>query len=139
MKTVRLKLDAVVQPMPGGRVIMSRLESTSEADLKEQQKIDDAAAADLERVRELLDDLEGKQEIARLLDNASAGDATRIFIGAENKLFSLSGSSVITKPFRGLDGRVIGVVGVIGPTRLNYARVVPMVDYTAATLARLMG
>ena len=101
--------------------------------------IDDAAAADLERVRELLDDLEGKQEIARLLDNASAGDATRIFIGAENKLFSLSGSSVITKPFRGLDGRVIGVVGVIGPTRLNYARVVPMVDYTAATLARLMG
>lgn len=101
--------------------------------------IDDAAAADLERVRDLLDALEGKQEIARLLDNASAGDATRIFIGAENKLFSLSGSSVIAKPFRGLDGRVVGVVGVIGPTRLNYARVVPMVDFTAATLARLMG
>ncbi len=101
--------------------------------------IDDTAAADLERVRDLLDDLEGKQEIARLLDNASAGDATRIFIGAENKLFSLSGSSVIAKPFRGTDGRVVGVVGVIGPTRLNYARVVPMVDYTAATLARLMG
>jgi len=100
--------------------------------------IDDAAAADLERVRDLLDDLEGKQEIARLLDNASAGDATRIFIGAENKLFSLSGSSVIAKPFHGLDGRVVGVVGVIGPTRLNYARIVPMVDYTAATLARLM-
>lgn len=100
--------------------------------------IDAAAAADLERVRELLDDLEGKQEIARLLDGASAGEATRIFIGAENKLFSLSGSSVIAKPFRGLDGRVVGVVGVIGPTRLNYARVVPMVDYTAATLARLM-
>ena len=100
--------------------------------------IDDAAAADLERVRFLLDDLEGKQDIARLLDNASAGDATRIFIGAETKLFSLSGSSVIAKPFRGLDGRVVGVVGVIGPTRLNYARVVPMVDYTAATLARLM-
>ncbi|MGY2733110.1 heat-inducible transcriptional repressor HrcA [Sphingomonas sp. UYP23] len=100
--------------------------------------IDDAAAADLERVRYLLDDLEGKQDIARLLDNASAGDATRIFIGAETKLFSLSGSSVIAKPFRGLDGRVVGVVGVIGPTRLNYARVVPMVDYTAATLARLM-
>ncbi|WP_277970270.1 heat-inducible transcriptional repressor HrcA [Sphingomonas echinoides] len=101
--------------------------------------IDDAAAADLERVRDLLDDLEGKQDIARLLDNAAAGDATRIFIGAETKLFALSGSSVIAKPFRGLDGRVVGVVGVIGPTRLNYARVVPMVDYTAATLARLMG
>jgi len=101
--------------------------------------IDAAAAADLDRISDLLDDLEGKQEIARLLDSASAGDATRIFIGAENKLFSLSGSSVIAKPFRGLDGRVVGVVGVIGPTRLNYARVVPMVDFTAATLARLMG
>nr|WP_284699631.1 heat-inducible transcriptional repressor HrcA [Sphingomonas lycopersici] len=101
--------------------------------------LDDADAADLERVRDLLDDLEGKQEIAALLDSARAGDATRIFIGAETKLFALSGSSVIAKPFRGADGRVVGVVGVIGPTRLNYARVVPMVDFTAATLARLMG
>jgi heat-inducible transcriptional repressor len=100
--------------------------------------IDAAAAADLERVRDLLDDLEGKQEIAQLLDSAREGDATRIFIGAENKLFALSGSSVIARPFHGLDGRVVGVVGVIGPTRLNYARVVPMVDFTAATLARLM-
>ena len=101
--------------------------------------LDDAAAADLERVRELLDDLEGKQEVAARLGAASAGDATRIFIGAENKLFALSGSSVIAKPFRGHDGRVVGVVGVIGPTRLNYARIVPIVDFTAATLARLMG
>ena len=101
--------------------------------------IDAAAAADLDRVRDLLDDLEGKQEIASLLDSARAGDATRIFIGAENKLFALSGSSVIARPFRGPGGRVVGVVGVIGPTRLNYARVVPMVDFTAATLARLMG
>jgi heat-inducible transcriptional repressor len=101
--------------------------------------IDAAAAADLDRVRDLLDDLEGKQEVANLLDSARAGDATRIFIGAENKLFALSGSSVIARPFRGPGGRVVGVVGVIGPTRLNYARVVPMVDFTAATLARLMG
>lgn len=100
--------------------------------------IDAAAAADLERVRDLLDDLEGKQEIAQLLDSAREGDATRIFIGAENKLFALSGSSVIARPFHGADGRVVGVVGVIGPTRLNYARVVPMVGFTAATLARLM-
>ena len=101
--------------------------------------IDAAAAADLDRVRDLLDDLEGKQEVASLLDSARQGDATRIFIGAENKLFALSGSSVIARPFRGPGGRVVGVVGVIGPTRLNYARVVPMVDFTAATLARLMG
>ncbi|MBX9861033.1 MAG: heat-inducible transcriptional repressor HrcA [Sphingomonas sp.] len=100
--------------------------------------IDAAAAADLDRVRDLLDDLEGKQEIAHLLDRAREGDATRIFIGAENNLFALSGSSVIARPFHGLDGRVVGVVGVIGPTRLNYARIVPMVDFTAATLARLM-
>src|SRR3569623_2039223 len=100
--------------------------------------IDAADAAQLERITELLDDLEGKQEISRLLDSAAAGDATRIFIGAENQLFSLSGSSVIANLFYGLGGRVVGVVGVIGPTRLNYARVVPMVDFTAATLARLM-
>ncbi|MDX3900650.1 MAG: heat-inducible transcriptional repressor HrcA [Sphingobium sp.] len=100
--------------------------------------IDESAAADLERVRNLLDELEGKQDIARLLEGALAGSATKIFIGSENKLFSLSGSSVIAAPYRGGDGRVVGVVGVIGPTRLNYARVIPMVDFTAQTLSRLM-
>ena len=100
--------------------------------------IDPIAADDLDRVRGLLDELEGKEEIARLLDSAREGDAARIFIGSENQLFALSGSSVIAQPVRALDGRVVGVVGVIGPTRLNYARVVPMVDFTAATLARLL-
>jgi heat-inducible transcriptional repressor len=100
--------------------------------------IDESVADDLERVRQLLDELEGKNEIARLLDSARAGAATRIFIGSENKLFSLSGSSVIAAPYRGPGGRIVGVVGVIGPTRLNYARVVPMVDFTAQTLSRLM-
>jgi heat-inducible transcriptional repressor len=100
--------------------------------------LDDGTAADLERVRQLLDELEGKQEISRLLESALAGSATKIFIGSENKLFSLSGSSVIAAPYRGGDGRVVGVVGVIGPTRLNYARVIPMVDFTAQTLSRLM-
>ncbi len=101
--------------------------------------IDEAAGHDLDRVRQLLDELEGKEEIARLLESAQDGDAARIFIGSENKLFALTGSSVIAKPVRALDGRVVGVVGVIGPVRLNYARVVPMVDFTAATLARLLG
>lgn len=95
-------------------------------------------AADLDRVRTLLDDLEGKEELVRLLDSASGGEACKIFIGAENKLFSLSGSSVIAAPYRSGAGRVVGVVGVIGPTRLNYARVVPMVDYTAKALSRLI-
>jgi len=100
--------------------------------------IEDGDAAALERVRHLLGEIEGKEEIARLLDGAREGAATKVFIGSENKLFALSGSSVIAAPYRGRDGRVIGVVGVIGPTRLNYARVVPMVDFTAATLTRLM-
>ncbi len=99
---------------------------------------DRAAAADLERVRQLLGELEGKEEIARLLDRAREGAAMKIFIGSENELFALSGSSVIAAPYRGADGKVVGVVGVIGPTRLNYARVVPMVDFTAKTLSRLM-
>jgi heat-inducible transcriptional repressor len=100
--------------------------------------LDPAATADLDRVRQLLDELEGKEEIARLLDSARAGQGMKIFIGSENKLFALSGSSVIAAPYRGADGKVVGVVGVIGPTRLNYARVVPMVDFTAQALSRLM-
>lgn len=101
--------------------------------------LDESNLNDLDRVRQLLDELEGKQEIARLLDNARDAAAAKIFIGAENKLFSLSGSSVIAAPYKDSDGQVIGVVGVIGPTRLNYARVVPMVDFTAQALSRLLG
>lgn len=93
---------------------------------------------DLDRVRLLLDDLEGKEELVRLLDLARSSDACKIFIGAENKLFSLSGSSVIAAPYRSGTGSIVGVVGVIGPTRLNYARVVPLVDYTAKALSRLI-
>jgi heat-inducible transcriptional repressor len=100
--------------------------------------IDDAAAEDLERVRQLLDELEDRQEIARLLESARDAPGCRIFIGSENRMFALSGSSVIAAPYRGSQGEVVGVVGVIGPTRLNYARVVPMVDFTAKALTRLM-
>jgi heat-inducible transcriptional repressor len=104
-----------------------------------QANLIDAAAADnLERVRQLLDELEDTQEIARLLDSARDGPGCRIFIGSENRMFALSGSSVIAAPYRGSQGEVVGVVGVIGPTRLNYARVVPMVDFTAKALTRLM-
>jgi len=101
--------------------------------------IDERNAADLERVRSLLADLDGKEDLVRVLDLAREGDAMKIFIGSENKLFSLSGSSVIAAPYRATGDRVVGVIGVIGPTRLNYARVVPMVDYTARALSRLIG
>ena len=101
--------------------------------------LDEAAVSDLERVRSLLDDLENKQSIAELLDMAREAESTRIFIGSENRLFALSGSSVIASPYRDREGRVVGVVGVIGPTRLNYARVVPMVHFTAQSLGKLIG
>jgi heat-inducible transcriptional repressor len=101
--------------------------------------LDETAMGDIERVRQLLDELESAETIAGVLDAAREAEATRIFIGSENRLFALSGSSVIASPWRDGEGRVLGVVGVIGPTRLNYARVVPMVDFTAQSLGKLIG
>jgi heat-inducible transcriptional repressor len=100
--------------------------------------LDESSAADLDRVRQLLDEIESEEEIARLIDSAREAKATKIFIGSENKLFSLSGSSVIASPYKDSAGRIVGVVGVIGPTRLNYGRIVPMVDFTARALSRLV-
>ncbi|MBB3951729.1 heat-inducible transcriptional repressor HrcA [Aureimonas jatrophae] len=95
-------------------------------------------AADLDRLRHLFDDLESKSSIVELIDLAEAGNGVRIFIGSENKLFSLSGSSLVIAPYSDADQRVVGAVGVIGPTRLNYRRIVPMVDYTARLVSRLL-
>ena len=96
------------------------------------------ALADLERIRLLFADLETKKDVIDLLARAETGEGVRIFIGSENKLFSLSGSSMIAAPFRDSQQRIVGVLGVIGPTRLNYARIVPMVDYTAKVVGKLM-
>ncbi len=101
--------------------------------------LDEAAMSDIERVRLLLDELENKESVAGLLDRARRAEAMRIFIGSENRLFSLSGSSVVAAPYRDREGKVVGVLGVIGPTRLNYARVVPMVDFTARSLGKRIG
>jgi heat-inducible transcriptional repressor len=94
-------------------------------------------AEDLDRLRMLFDDLEKKDSLIELLNLAESGPGVRIFIGSENKLFSLSGSSLIVAPYRDDDDRIVGAVGVIGPTRLNYSRIVPMVDYTAQLISRL--
>jgi heat-inducible transcriptional repressor len=94
---------------------------------------------DLERVRLLFDDLESRRDVIDLLGRAERAEGVRIFIGSENKLFSLSGSSTIIAPYHDRAGRIVGVLGVIGPTRLNYARVIPMVDYTAKVVGRLLG
>ncbi|MFN0219003.1 MAG: heat-inducible transcriptional repressor HrcA [Hyphomicrobium sp.] len=99
---------------------------------------DVTAAHDLERIRKLFDDFEAKRELVQLLGASDQAEGVRIFIGAENKMFSLSGSSLIVAPFHDETRRVVGVLGVIGPTRLNYARIIPMVDYTAKLIGRLI-
>jgi heat-inducible transcriptional repressor len=96
------------------------------------------AQADLELLKHLFEDLETQDGMIQLLDLAEAGSGVRIFIGSENKLFSLSGSSLVVAPYRDKDARVVGALGVIGPTRLNYARIVPMVDYTAQLITRML-
>jgi heat-inducible transcriptional repressor len=97
-----------------------------------------AAAQDLDRVRMLFDDLEQKGQLIGLLDDVREAEGVRIFIGSETRLFSLSGSSVIAAPYMTGRQKVVGAIGVIGPTRLNYARVIPLVDYTAKVLGRLL-
>jgi heat-inducible transcriptional repressor len=97
------------------------------------------AAEDLERIQNLIKDLENKRDFVHLLDLAHDAEGVRIFIGSENKLFSMSGSSLILAPYMNAEQSIVGVVGVIGPTRINYARVVPMVDYTAKVIGRLLG
>jgi heat-inducible transcriptional repressor len=99
---------------------------------------DASVAGDLERIRQLFADLENKQQLMTLLKEANEGHGVRVFIGAENQLFGLSGSSVIVAPYRNSQQRVVGALGVVGPTHLNYARVVPMVDYTAQVLGRML-
>lgn len=93
---------------------------------------------ELDRIRNLFDDLERKRDIAEFLELTEAGEGVRIFIGSENKLFSLSGSSLVVSPYMNADRKIVGAVGVIGPTRLNYGRIVPIVDYTAHLVGRLI-
>ena len=97
-----------------------------------------AESANLDRIRTLFDDLERKRDIADFLELAEQGDGVRIFIGSENKLFSLSGSTLVVSPYMNADRKIVGAVGVIGPTRLNYGRIVPIVDYTAQLVGRLV-
>jgi len=136
------ELDQLTQ-----KVIATGLASWSGGDGDDRQLIvrghahlleDLHALEDLERVRSLFDALETKRGVIDLLGRAEHAEGVRIFIGSENKLFSLSGSSTIAAPYRDSTGRIVGVIGVIGPTRLNYARVIPMVDYTARVVSRLL-
>jgi heat-inducible transcriptional repressor len=138
----RAELDQLTQ-----KIVAAGLASWSGGDSGERRLIvrghanlleDLKALDDLERVRLLFDDLETKRELVDILGRAERAEGVRIFIGSENKLFSLSGSSTVIAPYRDGAGRIVGVIGVIGPTRLNYARVIPMVDYTAKVVSKLL-
>jgi len=137
------ELDALTQ-----KVVSAGLASWSGGENDERKLIvrgqahlleDLKALEELDRVRLLFDDLETRREVIDLLGRADQAEGVRIFIGSENKLFSLSGSSTIVAPYHDAAGRIVGVLGVIGPTRLNYARVIPMVDYTARAVSKLLG
>ncbi|WP_262693458.1 heat-inducible transcriptional repressor HrcA [Kordiimonas aquimaris] len=96
------------------------------------------ATEDLERLKQLFDELERKKDLIKLMELAKDGRGVRLFIGAENNLFSLSGSSLVVSPYMNGANKIVGVIGVIGPTRINYARIVPMVDYTAQVVSRIL-
>ncbi len=143
MKESKAELDQLTQ-----RIVADGLASWSGGETDERKLIvrgqahlleDLKALADLERVRLLFDDLETRREVIDLLGRAEQAEGVRVFIGSENKLFSLSGSSTIVAPYHDASGHIVGVLGVIGPTRLNYARIVPMVDYTAKVVSKLLG
>jgi heat-inducible transcriptional repressor len=138
----RVELDQLTQ-----KVVEAGLASWSGGEREDRKLIVRGAAnllddlhalADLERIRLLFSDLETKRGVIDLLARAEGAQCARIFIGSENKLFSLSGSSTIIAPYHDSAGRIVGVLGVIGPTRLNYARVIPMVDYTAKVVSKLL-
>jgi heat-inducible transcriptional repressor len=118
----------------GGEKANSRLIVRGRGNLLENVQ----AGEELERLRLLFDELERKESLIELMTLAEEGSGVRIFIGSENKLFSLSGSSLIVAPYRDGEDQIVGAVGIIGPTRLNYARIVPMVDYTAQLVSRLL-
>jgi heat-inducible transcriptional repressor len=143
LKRGQAELDALTQ-----KIVAAGLASWSGGESDERKLIvrgqahlldDLKALADLERVRLLFDDLETRREVIDLLGRAQQAEGVRVFIGSENKLFSLSGSSTIVAPYHDASGHIVGVLGVIGPTRLNYARIVPMVDYTARVVSKLLG
>ncbi len=100
---------------------------------------DISALTDLERLRTLFDALETKETMVRLLDATREGEGVQIYIGADNPLFGMAGCSMVVAPYTNSREQVVGAIGVVGPTRINYARIIPMVDYTAKVIGRMLG
>lgn len=141
MEARRLEIDSLAATLVENGVAIWENPGTSSERLIVRgaaNLLEGADAADVERIRTLFDDLEYKRDIIEFLDLTRTGEGVRIFIGSENKIFSLSGSSLVVSPYMNAERKIIGAVGVIGPTRLNYGRVVPIVDYTAQLVGRLV-
>ncbi|MEM9618230.1 MAG: heat-inducible transcriptional repressor HrcA [Pseudomonadota bacterium] len=139
IETHRVELDELTARLVRqGVADLSRSDDSSLIVRGTGHLLDESALGDIERVRKLFDDLERKRDVIDLLSAAKDGPGVKIFIGSETRLFSLSGSSVIAAPYRDESRKIVGVLGVIGPTRLNYAKVIPIVDYTAEVVSRLL-
>jgi heat-inducible transcriptional repressor len=138
----RVQLDALTASVvEAGLATWAGGEKGGSLIIRGQAKLldDVTAVADLDRIRALFDALETKETMLRLLSLADTADGVRIFIGADNQLFNVSGCSMIVSPYHDTRQRIVGAIGVIGPTRMNYARIIPMVDYTAKLIGRLIG
>ncbi|MEL0089079.1 MAG: heat-inducible transcriptional repressor HrcA [Rhodospirillales bacterium] len=136
----RAQLDELTSSVvAGGLAVWSGGEKGSLIVKGQARLLDDVAAVqDLDRIKSLFDALERKETMLRLMDAADDGDGVQIFIGAENSLFNHSGWSMVLAPYGGPNAKVLGAIGVVGPTRLNYARIIPMVDYTARVIGRML-
>ena len=139
----RAMLDSLTQ-----KVVEAGLATWSKGDsdggvliVRGQAKLlnDVTALADLEQIRGLFEALETKESLLRLLEFTEVGEGVQIFIGAENHLFALSGCAMIIAPYQNQQEQIVGAIGVIGPMRMNYARIIPMVDYTAKLVGRVLG
>lgn len=142
ISVMRAELDGLTQSLIESGIVdlMDQSAGYSRLIVRGRAKLieDTVAQQDLDRVKELFDDLERKKDIAECLELVEQGDGMQIFIGAENKLFSLSDSSMVVSPFAGGDRKLIGAVGVIGPTRMNYGRIVPLVEYAAHLIGQVI-
>ncbi len=140
IRTHRQELDSLAQSLveQGLAIWENEGERTERLIVRGRANLLEDQALDIDRIRTLFDDLERKRDIAEFLELTEDGEGVRIFIGSENKLFSLSGSSLVVSPYMNADRKIIGAVGVIGPTRLNYGRIVPIVDYTAQLIGKLL-
>lgn len=150
-RTIGETREAILQEIEANKAMLdeltARLVSEGVAEISSAERtslivrgrgrlLEEAAAQDLERVRMLFDDLERKRDVIDVLNAAKEAEGVKIFIGSENRLFSLSGSSVVAAPYRDASRNIVGVLGVIGPTRLNYARIIPIVEYAAEVVSR---